>query len=192
MTIESTHELLDYKDFVKYSKTFIESGTAYADGVKRALEAGFEEIISIEASPMYYEASRKMFTAQDNVQIMLGMSTEVLPNLLKQFDIKTSVFYLDAHVSGDTSAGYEDWIEKGEESEYAQDKTIKAELKIILEHSNKHVIIIDDVNGLADGHANEYAEIMHAANPDYKFYFMDENLSGNFLYKEKLLVAIPG
>lgn len=192
MKIESTGKLLDYKEFRKYSDTFIETGCAAGDGVQRALDAGFKDVISIEAEIKYCKQSTTRFKDQRNVAILFGKSVDVLTELIKG---KTgcNVFYLDAHVSGDTSAGYEDWIANGEESDYAQDKTIKAELNIILSSYKRHVIIIDDVNGLADGHALEYAGLISSFNPEYKFYFYDENLSGDpaFYYHDKLLVAIP-
>ena len=193
--IKSTNQLLDYKDFVKYSDEFYETGAAAGDGIQRALDAGFDMVTSIEASKEYFEICRKRFSGKQlKVFLRHGKSVDILSLMLTKNNVRIpSVFYLDAHVSGETSAGYEDWIENGEESEYAQDKTIKLELAIILAHSNKHVIIIDDVNGIADGHAHEYAAIMQAANPDYKFYFYDECLSGDaqYFYHEKLLVAIP-
>lgn len=188
--IQSTGKLLNYKDFRKYSDTFIETGCAAGDGVQRALDAGFNPVISIEASEEYFKQSQQRFLTSNKVWLYKGKSVDVLTGIAGKSQIPT-VFYLDAHVSGESSAGYQDWLEKGSESDYAQDKCIKQELEIILSHYNKHVIIIDDVNGLTDGHSVEYAEIILRANPDYKFQFYDENLSGNFLYKDKLLVAIP-
>lgn len=187
--IEFTGRLLDYKEFTKYSNTFIETGNAAGDGLQRAIIANFRYVLGIEAKKMYYDMCISKFKNCERVQLFLGTSVDNLNYLLNMFT-GPAVIFLDAHVSGETSFGYDDWIKNGEESEAAQDKTIKAELAIILAHSNKHVIIIDDVNGVTDGHAYEYCEILLAANPEYKFYFYDENLSGSQLYKDKLLVAI--
>jgi hypothetical protein len=194
MKIESTGRLLDYREFRKYSDTFIETGNAAGDGLQRALDAGFNTVFGIEASEMYYDICiKRNFKGEGKVFPLNGTSISVLPVIFSDFPKKSIVIYLDAHVSGDTSFGWDDWVKNGEESEAAQDKTIKAELNIILKNYNKHVIIIDDVNGLADGHALEYAELISSFNPDYKFYFYDENLSGDpaFYYHDKLLVAIP-
>lgn len=190
--IQSANRLLDYKDFVKYSPIFIETGCAVGDGVQRAIDAGFKEVVSIEASEDYFQHSFDRFFDNALITIVFGKSVDILPAVLDSYKFPT-VIYLDAHVSGDTSAGYKDWIDNGEKSDFAQDKTIKAELKIIMEHSSKHVIIIDDVNGLKDGHALEYAEILLKDNPDYKLFFYDECLSGKaeYFYPNKLLVAIP-
>jgi hypothetical protein len=195
MKIESTGRLLDYREFRKYSDTFIETGNAAGDGLQRAIDSGFKTIVGAEASKMYYDICINRFNTNPDVFIENGKSIDVLEQIIKcaANNNLPYVFYLDAHVSGDTSFGYEDWIKNGEESEAAQDRTIKAELNIILKNYNKHVIIIDDVNGLTDGHALEYAELISSFNPDYKFYFYDENLSGDpaFYYHDKLLVAIP-
>lgn len=191
--ILNTGKLLNYKEFRQYGESFIETGCAAGDGVQRALDAGFKHVFSIEASEYYHHLSKKRFAlSASDVLLFLGKSIDRLPDVLQLIEGR-AVIFLDAHVSGDTSAGYEDWKEKGEDSDYAQDKTIKAELAIILANNKSHVIIIDDVNGLTDGHAVEYMDLMLKANPDYKFYFYDENLSGDkdFYYKNKILVAIP-
>ncbi|HEY5392149.1 MAG TPA: hypothetical protein VIJ57_08555 [Hanamia sp.] len=44
MKIESTGRLLDYREFRKYSDTFIETGNAAGDGLQRALDGGFQYI----------------------------------------------------------------------------------------------------------------------------------------------------
>lgn len=193
--IEFTGKLFDYKEFRKYSDTFIETGNAAGDGLQRAVDAGFKYKLGVEAKKMYFDMCRERFKHLQYIHLFLGESVKQLPYMLQTIEeiAKPFVFYLDAHVSGDTSFGYEDWIKNGEESEAAQDKTIKAELNIILTNYNKHIICIDDVNGLADGHAEEYMQICLNANSDYKFQFWDENLSGDpaFYYKGKILVAIP-
>ena len=191
--IEFTGKLFDYKEFRKYSDTFCELGNAAGDGLQRAIIANFKYIIGIEAAEMYYDICLERFKNKDNVVLFLGKSVSQLPYIVEMRKDNPMIVYLDAHVSGPTSFGWDDWIKNGEESEAAQDKTIKAELNIILSHYNRHIICIDDVNGLTDGHAEEYMQICLNANPDYKFQFWDENLSGDpaFYYKDKILVCIP-
>jgi|SRR5665213_184407 len=191
--MEFTGHLFNYKEFRKYSDTFIETGNAAGDGLQRALDAGFTQILGIEAQEMYYNMCIERFKAKPRLALFYGTSIDRLPELSKNFNSRPVIFYLDAHVSGDTSFGYEDWIKNGEESEAAQDKTIKAELEIILSNYNKHVICIDDVNGLTDGHAAQYMDLILRYNPNYKFQFYDENLGGpkETYYKDKILVAIP-
>lgn len=186
--IEFTGRLFDYSEFRKYSDTFIETGCANGDGVQRALDAGFEHITSIEAATEWFVKSTRRFNGNSKVHIELGKSIDKL----QQVDLyEPAVFYLDAHSSGDTSFGHKECL--AGEPEFQQDSIIKQELNIILSNYNKHIICIDDVNGLTDGHAEEYMQICLNANPDYKFQFWDENLSGDpaFYYKDKILVAIP-
>jgi hypothetical protein len=186
--MEFTGRLFDYKEFRKYSDTFIETGNAAGDGLQRALDAGFTQILGIEASEYYYKMCRERF--KNKVLLQLGKSVEVLPGMV--YNSKTCVFYLDAHVSGDTSFGYEEWLKDGENGPTSQDNIIKAELNIILSNYNKHVICIDDVNGLADHHATEYMALCLKYNPEYKFQFYDEQLdSKGPRYKDKILVCLP-
>jgi hypothetical protein len=197
--IEFTGRLFDYKEFRQYSDTFCETGNAAGDGLQRALDAGFKYIMGVEAQEMYYDMCLGRFKNKGNILLFLGKSISELPYILEMRKNNSMIFYLDAHVSGPTSFGYEDWvknyedwIKNGEESEAAQDKIIKAELNIILSNYNRHIICIDDVNGLSDGHAVEYMDLCLKYNPDYKFRFYDECLSGdkNFYYKDKILTAI--
>jgi hypothetical protein len=187
--IEFTGRLFDYKEFRKYSDTFIETGNAAGDGLQRALDAGFKLVWGIEASDYYYQMCRARFRGDMHVTLLLGNSTKVLQRIIFH---EQSVFYLDAHVSGDTSFGYEEWVRDGENGPTSQDNIIKAELAIILANYNKHVIIIDDVNGLKDWHAYDYMELCLAANTEYKFQFFNEQLDKNGpLYIDKLLVCVP-
>ena len=188
---EFTGKLLDYKDFLKYSDNFIETGCAAGDGVQRALDVGFKKIISCEAAESWFKQSSDRFLNDKNVLIVNALSKDFLGAFVSSALLQ--VIFLDAHPSGPLSAGHADWVKNGDDSEFSQDNIIKKELSIILDKFTQHVIIIDDVNGLADGHAKEYMEIILKANPDYKFEFYDENLSCDpaFYYKDKILVAIP-
>jgi len=189
--IEFTGRLFDYKEFRKYSDTFIETGNAAGDGLQRALDAGYKTVWGIEAGKYWWQQCYNRFIGLKNIILLLGKSTEKLSHLPDMVLKSTSIFYLDAHVSGELSFGHEDWIKNGEESEAAQGKTIKAELNIILSNYNKHIICIDDVNGLADGHAEEYMDLILSYNQEYKFQFFDEQLDPKGpRYKDKILTAI--
>lgn len=189
--IEFTGRLFDYKEFRKYSDVFIETGCANGDGVQRALDAGFDPIISIEAATEWFVKSTRRFDNTQKVSIVLGKSTDKLKSVIDSLFEDPFVFYLDAHSSGDTSFGHKECI--AGEPEFQQDNIIKQELNIILSNYNRHIICIDDVNGLEDGHAVEYMDLCLKYNPEYTFRFYDENLSGDpaYYYKDKILVAIP-
>ena len=190
--LEFTGRLFDYKEFRKYSDVFIETGCAAGDGVQRALDAGFETIKSIEAATEWFVKSARRFTGSSKIEIYFGKSTDRLSEVITDFfPIEPMVFYLDAHSSGDTSFGHKECISG--DPEFQQDNIIKQELNIILSNYKRHIICIDDVNGLEDGHAVEYMNLCLKYNPEYTFRFYDENLSGDpdYYYKDKILVAIP-
>lgn len=196
--IKSAKTLLDYWFLRQYGNILIETGTAAGEGVKRGLDAGFDFVCSIEAATEWYEKCVERFGNQftnNKVRIVLGKSTDKLKEVIDVLDKHNPrfVFYLDAHASGEASASHKELMEFGPDSEYSQDNIIKAELDIILKEKPDSVIVIDDVNGLDDGHAVEYCEKMLAANPNFKFFFFDENLSGKmeYYYYDKLLVALP-
>lgn len=189
--ITMTGKLMNYKELVPWGEQFLETGTAAGDGVQRALDAGFNTVYSCEAAEKWYTESLERFKGDNRVMIVNALSKDFLKMFVSS--IKPQVIFLDAHPAGPLSAGHDDFVEKGDSSEFAQDNIIKTELGIILSKFNKHIIFIDDVNGLGDGHAEEYMEILLKANPGYTFYFVDENLSGDpaFYYKDKILIALP-
>ena len=203
----STGEVLDFKDFRKYSDTFIETGTGRLGGVYLAIDAGFREIKTVEACENYHnenirdltvkfpinerfdEHQEVHFSSQTTfIRLFFGMSQDRLEEMIKYLD-KPAVYFVDAHVSGPASAGHEDYMEKGNDSAYAQDNVITSELKIILAHRKDHVILIDDQNGLND-EGKKYIAMILEANPNYEFHFYDEK-RGDILYKDKCLVCIP-
>ena len=120
-------DLSEYKNPI-----FIETGTYNGDGVVKALESGFEQIYSIELDEERYQYCKEKFFDNDNVEILLGDSGKVLPELLKKIDKKVT-FWLDAHYCGDGATLGEKWC------------PLKEELNGIKNHLIKeHIILIDD------------------------------------------------
>jgi hypothetical protein len=195
--VESNKLIGNYRDFLKYSNIFCETGTCFGRSVQLALDAGYNWVKSVEAKDDFYKECKEKFKNNKNVELYHGMSVEKLPKMLIGV-MMPAVFWLDAHVSGEISAGYQDWAEKGEESEFAQDKILRAELEIVLKNNPKHVILIDDQNGWNE-YTQGYVDIVLKYNPDAKFEFWDENQkleemwenSGEFYYKNKILVCLP-
>ena len=194
--IKSSKTLLDYRFLRQRSSVLIETGTAAGEGIKRALDAGFNSVIGIEADDKWYLTCKERFINNRKVLMLLGKSVDRLQEAIKFIGTVNSeliTFYLDAHASGEASASHKELMEFGPDSEYSQDNIIKAELDIILAERPNSIIVIDDVNGLDDGHAVEYCEKMLAVNSHFRFFFFDENLSGKmeYYYEDKLLVALP-
>jgi len=115
--------------------TFIETGTAKGEGVQLAIAHGFTDIFSIEANPDTWRAANERFISVPNVQILLGDSRVVLPDLLHGIDGK-ACFWLDAHWStGEPELG--NGVSKC---------PLLDELTQIGKHHNKnHTIMIDDI-----------------------------------------------
>ena len=120
-------------DLSKYkTSTFIETGTYSGEGIRKALEAGFTDIRSIELDPNMYTANVEQFKNFPQVKIYHGDSALVLPQLLKEINYQCT-FWLDAHYSG------------GPTQSGPVLSPIVDELKVIEQHSVKnHILLIDD------------------------------------------------
>lgn len=77
-------------------EVFVETGTFRGDtlaGVKNH----FRELYSIELSRSYFEAARARFARDSHIQLILGNSAAVLPNILAGLRERSVLFFLDAH-----------------------------------------------------------------------------------------------
>jgi hypothetical protein len=86
----------------KYNlKYFVETGTLTGDTVDYVNSLGcFDKIFSVEIEPELYDLANKRFSSNDNVEILLGNSYEVLETeILPQLDAP-AFFWLDAHFPG--------------------------------------------------------------------------------------------
>jgi len=122
--------------FLSYTnnKVFIETGSHKGDGIQRALDVGFETIISIEYTPAYYDMCVERFKDNKNVKIVFGDSVTELPAILA--DIKEGItFWLDAHVSDKTML-------------FCKKKCpLMEEIEVIVSHAKKYndIVLIDDL-----------------------------------------------
>lgn len=92
--------------FNKYPNNwFVESGTHIGEGIQRALNAGFKNIISVELGLNYYNFSVNRFKSKSNVHIYLGDTEDLLEGLISPIN-EPITFWLDGHNSGyDISLG---------------------------------------------------------------------------------------
>lgn len=112
---------------------FVETGTGSCGGVRTALATGFAEIRSIEALENIANSARDEFKNY-NVSIYHGLSQELLPSILSDFDEPVTIFF-DAHYSGPGSY-------LGNEI-----SPLMHELDAIKKHHvNNHILLIDDTN----------------------------------------------
>ena len=182
------NNLLHFADFLRYSHTFIETGTFYGQGVLMALEAGFTRVRTVEADSFIFDKATEILGNLALVEQYHGESTVMLTSMLFDIDCPC-VFWLDAHAAGPGTFAHADVIKKRGESEFAQDKVLTKELEIILAHRPDHVILIDDQYG-ENPENIRYRETLLKANPDYQFFFYDRQ-EGPTLYKNKVLACIP-
>ena len=137
----------------KDCKYFVETGTHLGGGVERALDLGFDEVLSCDFMDDRYQGCMDNFEPNDNVSLWCGTSIECLPAMLKNID-KKSCFWLDAHDEGGGVPTFE-------------------ELELIKGHSIKdHTIIIDDVPTYFKGREKMLEDVLLSINPDYtlKYY----------------------
>jgi hypothetical protein len=113
--------------FAKYlNRIFIETGACGGDGIRQALDEGFEIVYSIEIDPHWVVHCTQRYKHDKKVHVILGDSRKVLGVLLSIID-EPITFWLDAHVG-------------------SADPTVLKELEIIGEHPIKtHSILIDDM-----------------------------------------------
>lgn len=158
---------------------FIETGTANGEGIMTAIEAEFENIISIEVNSDVFVKACNRFIENENVILMLGDSGVVLPDVIKRID-KPITFWLDAHWStGECDLGP------------SVDKCpILRDIAAIGEHSIKnHTILIDDIRYFRAGGLPQWSNIklgdimdqIMQVNPLYRIDFADGFMANDVL-----------
>ena len=109
----------------------VETGTFRGDMVQ-AMKSCFKMVYSIELSDELFEAARRRFHRQANVEIIHGDSGRELSRLIPRLD-RPTLFWLDGHYSAGNTA-------RGE-----KDTPVYEELDAIFNsHLENYAIIIDD------------------------------------------------
>lgn len=112
-------------------KILVETGTYRGDMVE-AMKQDFDRVYSIELSSVLFQAARRRFQNDGNVEILHGDSADLLHGVLSMLD-QPALFWLDAHYSG------------GETARGARDTPVLVEIESILRSSDSaHVILVDD------------------------------------------------
>ena len=121
----------------------------------------FEKIISIEIEPAIHQTATDNFKDHNNVEILLGDSSKVLPDRLESITDNT-LFWLDAHFPG-ADAGLVSY-ESCKQIEYDTRVPLEAELTAIAKRvkTYKDVIIADDLwlyeeGSFGGGNMNDHA-----------------------------------
>jgi hypothetical protein len=122
----------------------VETGLQHGEGVKQALNAGFETIYSIELRKVSCDEGEKKFAQQrkdGKVHIIHGRSEEQLGPVISKIN-EPITFWLDAHLAPGhlTTIGTD---------EYGVWCPLYSELEHIARHPVKnHIILIDDIDRL--------------------------------------------
>jgi len=152
-------KVLSYDQLFKKYKgdhnLFFETGTHKGDGVQNALNMGFEEVISIEILPKFYEGCVERFKdkiEENKVHLFLGDSNERMEEMLELIK-EPSLIFLDGHFNN----GDPLW----------------KELEILKNHSIKtHTIIVDDMPNYY-GNGDKVKEKLLEINSNYTLVYED-------------------
>ena len=162
-------------------KIFVETGTFGGDGIQKALDAGFEQVRSIEVHPNLIAGARQRFNDRPNVKIYQGDSSCDLWSVIADLD-QPATFWLDAHICPPREDG-------------GKNCPLIEELEQIRRHPIKtHVILIDDMHcchtQLFDFMGREhFIQKLLEINPDYHICYVDGGNDGE--YKNNVMVALP-
>ena len=169
-------------DLTKFpNKYFIETGTYLGEGIEKAIIANcFKEIYSIEIDTLRHISVKEQYTYYENISIIRGDSSKVLPALLKQIN-EPCTFWLDAHYMGDDAEYGKKWC------------PLLEELMAIKNHHIKtHTILIDDYRCMDNMHFDKernipvgfpgkkrLMQILYSINPQYNIRFLDGSVEND-------------
>jgi hypothetical protein len=152
--------------FSKYmNPVFIETGSAFGDGIQQAKDAGFKTIYSIELHEEAFSSCKKRFSKDNNITIIRGDSSVALSPLLDKI-VQPTTFWLDGH----------------DEDQYP----LLKELEAIKKHPIKtHTIIIDDLRMFDENKHGLSLKIIKdkiiEINPHYEFILENGHIPNDIL-----------
>jgi hypothetical protein len=158
------------------------------EGIQRALNAGFKNIISVELGIKYYQKCYKKYVNNPYVHLYLGDTEDLLEGLISPIN-ESITFWLDGHNSGhDTAWG-------------KHESPLIQELEIIKRHPIKnHTILIDDMRCWKKPHyefdENDILALLKSINPNYEITFEDGHIKDdimvaymNYYYTKDVVVS---
>jgi len=167
-----THPLSDIGKYKIGNGIFIETGTHVGTTVRRALNANYKKIFSIEIQTQLFDMVKNHEIFKEHINngrltLYNGSSIDKLNEILEIID-EPATFWLDGHLHMSRSYGK------------IHDSPIIEELNIIKSHKIKnHTILIDDLRIIRNGswgRGNLYDEvikIIYEINPKYNITFGD-------------------
>lgn len=163
-------------------RVFVETGTYGGTGIKKALQAGFQEVHSLELDETLYKNAVKRYQSYTNVHIYHADSSKDLLSVIQSIH-EPVTFWLDAH------NGFPDPNDLE-----TKNTPLMEELDQIKQHPIKtHTILIDDLHCcdtlLFDFISlDEIIEKVLEINPDYHIFFIPGGDDDE--YPENILVAM--
>jgi hypothetical protein len=146
--------------------TFLELGGFLGDGILKALNVGFKNVISVELSEDLCMFLKKRFVSDKKVMIVQGDVENVLPDIIKDLNEPCAIM-LDAHYSGNGTV-------RG-----IHDDPIIEELSIIGSSKFKnHVLMIDDMRLLND---EQIRKKVLEINQNYTFMYAEGHVKDDVL-----------
>src|ERR1700733_5876002 len=98
LTTTSLYANIGPQGFVDYKNDyFVETGTFAGGGIRKALEAGFKYVRSIDVDNKHVQSTKQHFRKNKNVKIWVGDSAKGLWKMIKGIKVPIT-FWLDAHV----------------------------------------------------------------------------------------------
>ena len=195
--ITKTNKQFNIGDYKQFSDTYIETGTAMGESIKRALLGGFKNIFSVDVHLPFVTAMRLKY--EGRAEIHLGKSHDLLPLMLERANCN-SVIFLDAHPAGENTGGHAELMQGNKE--FQQDNILEAELKVTRDHMlstvHRHIIILDDqdINSALKFAMQVTQFPILSGVPEYyymdwKFSLWDEQLEDGIYRNDKILVCEP-
>ncbi|MBI3513896.1 MAG: hypothetical protein HY060_07530 [Proteobacteria bacterium] len=108
---------------------FFETGTLLGQTTAWAAER-FAHVITVERAPEFFAVAKARFDGDPRVQTLFGDSREHMK--LRAGGLPTTLFWLDAHWSGDVTAGEDD------------ECPLLGEIAVIAGELDRHFVLIDD------------------------------------------------
>jgi len=146
-------------------KTLIETGTCMGDTVE-AVRDHFQDVYSVELSPVFYKVCQEKFAGVPNVHLYFGSSDKELPTMIG-LTTGPVLFFLDAHITGGPSASN-------------GDQTV-SEMRTIERMCPEALVVIDDIAPAMD---DIYM------SPDGAPIYVPEGWTGKYVHGE--LILHPG
>jgi hypothetical protein len=137
----------------KYNlENYIETGTGEGTCLSHVLNFPFKKYYSVEIYKQVYKNVLPKFIKNENCNILLGNSYEVLPNILREISGNV-LFFLDAHFPG-ADFHYETYTSV---EDYDTRLPLKKEIETIVSNrdTKNDVFIIDDLRVYED---NDYTD----------------------------------